>query len=170
MTNHFKPSNLARFLTVSGLVVGVLSYAGTAAAQNLVTNPGFETGDTSGWFGFGLTTTLAAETSVVHTGSYAALVSNRTATYMGIAQAFQGVLQSGTTYDISAWLQLTKGPSQTMYLTMQQEDGAGVAYNNIATGTIATNVWTLISGQFTFNYSGTLTSLVLYAEMPTSAT
>jgi glucuronoarabinoxylan endo-1,4-beta-xylanase len=170
MNNHFKPSNLARFLAVSGLFLGVLFQTGIAAAQNLVTNPGFETGDTSGWFGFGSTTTLTAETSVVHTGSYAALVSNRTATYMGIAQSFQGVLQSGTTYSISAWLQLAKGPSQTMYLTMQQEDGAGVAYNNIATGTIATNVWTLISGQFTFNYSGTLTSLVLYAEMPTSAT
>ena len=72
-----KRSNLARFLAFSSLVLGVLFQTGISAAQNLVTNPGFETGDTSGWFGFG-SPTLTAETSVVHTGSYAALVSNRT--------------------------------------------------------------------------------------------
>ncbi len=151
------------------LLLGSAVQAQIATAQNLVTNPGFETGNTSGWFGFG-SPTLTAETSLVHSGSYAALVSNRTATYMGIAQSFGGVLQPNTTYTISAWVQLAKGPSQTMYLTMQQEDGNGINYYNVATGNAITNGWNQLSGQFTFNYSGTLTSLVLYAEMPGSAT
>ena len=136
-----------------------------AAAQNLATNPGFETGNTSGWYGFG-SPTISAETAQVHSGAYAALVTNRTATYMGIAQSFQGVMQSGQTYAISAWLQLVSGTNQTMYLTMQQVDGSGTGYTLVAAGSVSSNGWTQLSGQFSFNYSGSLTSLVLYAEVP----
>ena len=35
------------------LVMGLMLQGGIAAAQNLATNPGFETGDTTGWFAFG---------------------------------------------------------------------------------------------------------------------
>ena len=42
------------------LVIGFVLQAGMAAAQNLVTNPGFETGNTSGWFAFGSPTTALA--------------------------------------------------------------------------------------------------------------
>ena len=96
-------------------------------AQNLVTNPGFETGNTSGWFAFG-SPTLSVETSQVHSGTYAAQVSNRTATYMGIAQSFAGVLQAGQTYNVSAWVRLVNGGNQTMQLTMQKTDGSGTSY------------------------------------------
>ena len=109
----------------AALVIGLVLQAGLAAAQNLVTNPGFETGDTSGWFAFG-TPTIAAETSQVHSGTYAALVSNRSATYMGIAQSFVGVLQSGQNYNVSAWVSLVSGANQTMHLTMQKTDGSGL--------------------------------------------
>jgi O-glycosyl hydrolase len=107
---------------------------------------------------------------VVHSGNYAALVTNRTGTYMGIAQKLAGVLQNGQTYNVSAWVQLAGGTNQTMQLTFQQEDGNGVNYFPVNDATVSTNGWTQIAGQFTFNYSGTLTSLVLYAEMPSSAT
>ena len=170
MTNHLRPANLARFLTVSGLVVGVLFHAGIAAAQNLVTNPGFETGDTSGWFGFGSTTTLTAETSVVHTGSYAALVSNRTATYMGIAQSFIGVLQAGQTYtNVSAWVRLVSGGNQTMQLTMQKTDGSGTSYAMIASGSVSSSGWTQLSGQYAYNPSGSVSTLNFYAEVTSSS-
>ena len=139
-----------------------------SSAQNVATNPGFESGDTTGWFGFGPTTT-SAQTSQVHSGGYAVLVENRTATWMGIAQSFQGVLQPNQTYTISAWLRLASGPNQTMQLTIQRTDGNGTTYSAVASGSVSANGWSQISGQYTLNYSGTLTSLNLYAEMPSSA-
>jgi glucuronoarabinoxylan endo-1,4-beta-xylanase len=155
------------FRGFSGLALAVFLQGGTATGQNLVANPGFETGNTSGWYGFG-SPTISSETAQVHSGSYAALVTNRTATYMGIAQSFQGVMQAGQIYNISAWLQLVSGTNQTMQLTMQQVDGGGTGYTLIAAGSVSTNGWTQLSGQFTFSQSGSLTSLVLYAEVPSS--
>ncbi|MFO1476512.1 MAG: carbohydrate binding domain-containing protein [Verrucomicrobiota bacterium] len=139
-----------------------------ATAQNLATNPGFETGNTSGWFQFG-SPTIAAQNSVVHSGTYAASVTGRTQTYMGIAQSFAGAMTSGQTYTISAWLRLASGSSQTMQLTMQKADGAGTTYTPIASGSVNTSGWTQLSGQYTFTYSGSLTTLTLYAEMPSSS-
>ena len=54
------------------------------ADANVLTNPGFETGTTSGWSPFGGCTIAASTTS--HTGSYSALVSNRSDTWQGIRQ------------------------------------------------------------------------------------
>jgi endo-1,4-beta-xylanase len=131
------------------LVFRLVHQAGTAAAQNLVTNPGFETGNTSGWFAFG-TPTIAIETSKVHAGAYAAEVSNRTATYMGIAQSFVGVLQSGQTYNVSAWVMVVSGGNQTMQLTMQKTDGSGTAYTAMASRSVSASGWTQLSGQYTY--------------------
>ncbi len=149
-------------------VVGFVLQAGLAAAQNLVTNPGFETGDTSGWFAFG-SPTISAETSQVHSGSYAAVVSNRTATYMGIAQSFVGVLQSGQSYNVSAWVSLVSGANQTMHLTMQKTDGGSTSYAQIASGSVSSSGWTQLSGQYTYNPSGTVSALNFYAEVTTSS-
>src|ERR1035438_8688220 len=160
----------SQFNLNNALILGFLFLgAGFAAAQNLVTNPGFETGDTTGWFAFG-SPTIAAETSQVHLGTYAAQVSNRTQTYMGIAQSFVGVLQAGQTYNVSAWVRLVGGGNQTMQLTMQKTDGSGTSYAAIASGSVSSIGWTQLSGQYTYNPSGTASALTLYAEMPGSAT
>src|SRR5690242_4495521 len=108
------------------LVVGFFLRAGMAVAQNLVTNPGFETGNTSGWFAFG-PPTIVAETAQVHSGAYAAEVTNRTSTWNGIAQSLAGTLQAGQTYNVSAWVKLVSGSAQTMQLTMQKTDGSGTS-------------------------------------------
>src|ERR1017187_7445527 len=102
---------LARVQTA--LVIGLILQAGLAAAQNLVTNPGFETGDISGWFAFG-PPTISVQTSQVHSGTYACLVTNRNATWNGIAQSFVGIPQTGQTYDVSAWVRLVDGANQTV--------------------------------------------------------
>ena len=151
------------------LILMFVLQAGLAGAQNLVTNPGFETGDTTGWFAFG-TPTIAAETSQVHSGSYAGLVTNRTATYMGIAQSFLGDLQSGQTYNVSAWVRLVGDGNQTMQLTMQKTDGGVTSFAAIASGSVSSSGWTQLSGQYTYNPSGAVTVLTLYAEMPNNAT
>jgi glucuronoarabinoxylan endo-1,4-beta-xylanase len=154
----------------NALILGFLfSGAGFVSAQNLVTNPGFETGDTTGWLAFG-SPTIAAETSQVHSGTYAAQVSNRTQTFMGIAQSFVGVLEAGQTYNVSAWVRLVSGGSQTMQLTMQKTDGSGTSYAAIASGSASSGGWTQLSGQYTYDPSGTASALTLYAEVPSSST
>src|SRR5215469_16789497 len=102
-------------------LIGLMLQGGMAAAQNLVTNPGFETGDTTGWFAWG-SSTLSVETNQVHSGDYACDVSNRTDTWNGIAQSLQGVLQANQTYNFSVWLLLAGGPGQTMALTLKKVD------------------------------------------------
>jgi glucuronoarabinoxylan endo-1,4-beta-xylanase len=156
--------------TPAALVIGFLLQAGPAAAQtNILTNPGFETGDTTGWFAFG-TPTLTAENTVVHSGNYACAVTSRTATYMGAAQSLIGLLQSGQTYNVSAWVMLEAGTSQTMHLTMQETVGSTMTYTEIASGTVTSSGWTQLSGTYMYNPSGSDSALNFYIEMPSSAT
>jgi glucuronoarabinoxylan endo-1,4-beta-xylanase len=153
----------------AAFVIGFVLQAGMAVAQNLVTNPGFETGDATGWFAFG-SPTISVENTQVHSGNYAAQVTGRTSSYMGIAQSFQGDLQSGQTYDVSAWVRLVSGGNQTMQLTMQKTDGGGTSYGAIASGSVSSSGWTRLSGQYTFSPSGAVTALNFYAEVPSSST
>ena len=151
------------------LILVLVLQAGLAGAQNLVVNPGFESGDTAGWFAFG-TPTISAEASQVHSGAYAAQVSNRTQTFMGIAQSFVGTLQAGQTYNVSAWVRLVGGGNQTLQLTMQKTDGGVTSFAMIASSSVSSSGWTQLSGQYTYNPSGTVSVLTLYAEMPSNAT
>jgi len=158
-----------KWLTAQAVfVIGFVLQAGLAAAQNLVMNPGFETGNTTGWFAFGQPT-ISVQTSQVHSGAYAAQVSSRTATWNGIAQTFVGALQAGQTYDVSAWVRLVSGGNQTMQLTMQKIDGSGTNYTAIASGSVSSSGWTQLSGQYTYNPAGTVSTLNFYAEVPSSS-
>ena len=141
-----------------------------AAAQNVLTNPGFETDSTAPWIGFG-SPTLTVESAVVHSGSYACAVTTRTGTYMGAAQSLIGLLQSGQLYNVSVWVMLDGGTSQTMQLTMQETVGSGTpTYTLIASGTVTASGWTQLSGTYTYNGSGSDSALNFYVEVPSSAT
>ena len=164
-TNYLKKAWLC---AQHAFAVGLMLQGGMAAAQNLVTNPGFETGNTTGWSAFG-PCTISAETSQVHSGSYAGLVTNRADTWNGIARSLSEVFQPNRTYDFSVWLRLASGSNQTMSLTLKQVDGSGTSYKWIASGSVSTNGWIQFSGQYTFNPSGTVTALNLYAEVPSSS-
>jgi glucuronoarabinoxylan endo-1,4-beta-xylanase len=157
----------ARVSPLAGFLLLLLG--GPVGAQNLATNPGFETGNTTGWFAFG-PPTISAQTGMVRSGNYAALVQNRSSTWNGIAQSLLGVLTPGQTCDVSVWVRLVSGGPQTMQLTVQQVDGAGTTYTPLASASVTATNWTPLAGQFTLTVSGSLTTLVLYAEMPSSST
>jgi len=154
---------------VAGLGLVALVLGGVVRAQNLATNPGFEAGNTTGWFAFG-PPAISAQTSQVRSGTYAALVQNRTDTWNGIAQSLQSVLVPGQTYQISAWVRLVSGGSQTVQLTMQKADVGGTTYTAIAAGSVSSANWTQLSGDYTHTVSGTLTTLNFYVEVPSSGT
>jgi len=151
------------------LIAGTVLHAESTLAQNVVVNPGFESGSTTGWQPFG-SPTLSVVTSPVHSGTYAGFVQNRTATYNGISQSFAGIIQTGITYNVSAWVQLASGTSQTFQITAQKIDGSGTSYTAVAGGSVSAGAWTQLAGQFTLTYSGSLTGLTFYVEVPNSAT
>ena len=152
---------LLALLAISGV-------SGQAQTTNFLTNPGFETGNTTGWLAFG-SPTLTVESTQVHSGNYACAVTGRTATYMGIAQSLVGVLTSGQTYNVSAWVRLVSGGNQNMQLTVQKTDGSGTGYTLIISNSVSSSSWTQLSGTYTYNPSGTVSALNFYAEVPTSS-
>jgi hypothetical protein len=86
------------------LGLAALALAGTlsappARAQNLVTNPGFETGDFTGW---DVTGTLAyVTTDSPHTGNYAAIFGDSSPNVDSLSQTL--TTQPGTWYALSFW-------------------------------------------------------------------
>jgi hypothetical protein len=144
--------------------VGCFAFAGAGAAQNLVQNPGFESG-INGWFGWG-SVTVTASTAQFRTGAQAALVANRDNTWNGIAQSLVGVLQPTNTYRISAWIRLVSGSNQPVLLTMHKVDGGGTSYQTIASGIGQSASWVQLTGGYTHVVSGTLSNLNFYIEGP----
>jgi hypothetical protein len=102
----------------------------------------------------------------VHSGSLAARVTNRTAAWQGIGSSVLGIMQSGETYFISAWLKLQNGSQEPIGLTLQQTDGSGTSYHPIQWSVGSQDQWVLLSGSYTLNVTGTLTQLRLYVEGP----
>src|SRR5579862_7373201 len=119
MQNTKAENRAALVLLQLAVILGFILQSSLADGQNLLANPGFETGSTTGWGGFG-SPTLSVETTLIHSGVYAVLVTNRTGTFAGISQSLMPFLQSSRTYNISAWVRLASGTSQNMQLTVQQ--------------------------------------------------
>src|SRR5437764_3654785 len=89
------------FATLAALVVvaaGLVAGGGAANAANLLTNPGFEAGSTSGWS----CGTASVVSSPVHSGSFA-LAATAGAGDTGQCTQTVSVLPN-TTYTVSAWV------------------------------------------------------------------
>jgi glucuronoarabinoxylan endo-1,4-beta-xylanase len=136
-----------------------------AVGDNLLNNPGFETGSTEGWNSFG-PATIAAVNDQAQEGKYSAFVSKRAAAWQGIAQGMLSRMKVGKTYEVSAWVRLENKASDTVNLTFKRTDKGGDHYDWGATGTVTNTGWTKISGQYTVTANGDLTTLDLYAEGP----
>lgn len=140
---------------VAGVVAAVAACASmillpgvsAAAGSNLVNNPGFETGSTSGW-SCGSTTSVV--TSPVHSGSYAL---SGTPAGQDDAQCTQTIsVQPSSAYSLSAWV-----------------DGSYVYLGVTGTGTTDVNTWTpgtsgysQLSTSFTTGASTTTVSIYLH--------
>ena len=127
--------------------VALLPGASSAASSNLVSNPGFETGSTSGW---SCGSSASVVTSPVHSGSYA--LSN-TPQGSDDAQCTQTIsVQPSSAYTLSAWV-----------------DGSYVYLGDTGTGTTDTSTWTpgasgytQLSTNFTTGASTTTVSIFVH--------
>jgi len=94
-------SRLLSFVATFAVVAaGLVAASGSASAANLIANPGFETGSTSGWTCLGNNTVTR---SPVHSGTYALAT---TSVGLGIGRCSQTVaVKPNTTYTVSVWVQ-----------------------------------------------------------------
>ena len=121
LTSHYRRG---RRPAVLAAVAALLATAGTVSALNLVQNPGFETGNLSGW-----TLTPAADASALqvvpagaHSGAYAALFGASGSLNDSITQVLSTT--PGTTYTFSFWLRDNYlQPDDRPYLTASWNGG-----------------------------------------------
>ncbi len=130
---------------------------------NVLTNPGFESGTTYGWSGFGCN--IEAVT-VPHWGNYSCLASNRSGTWSGPSQSLLGLIGDGQTCSFSGWVRLQNASNANVKVTIMQVDDGGTKYIFIGQSTASDSGWVNISGAFTINVDGILSQLLLYFEGP----
>lgn len=102
------------------LVLMCLCLASPLLAQNLIVNPDFETGATTGWatrFGPG---NIQVITTNPRSGTYCLRDYNRTATWHGVVQSqnMRGVTQVGGTYSVSIWVRTDQATPVLVAVTM----------------------------------------------------
>jgi hypothetical protein len=130
---------------------------------NVLVNPGFESG-TAGWSDRNCS--IEAVTSPVHSGSGSAKALGRDANWQGIKQSVFGKMVDGKTYQISGWVRLENTKSDTVIVSIEQQDDSGTNYHNVASVTATDSNWVQLSGNFTLNVNGTLSVLDVYFEGP----
>jgi len=145
------------------LLISLIAASGQAA-ENLLSNPGFELGQASGWTDWGCD--LAVASNPVHTGSYSALAYNRTQSWQGPVQSIRGKIEDGKTYIISGWVRLQNVSSDSVGITIKQTDSSGTQYHPIHRSTGYQDRWICLSGNFSLNIIGNLSALDIYFEGP----
>jgi GH35 family endo-1,4-beta-xylanase len=141
-----------------------------AFGPNLVANGDFEAG-VSGWSTWGAT--LSASSLQAHGGLSSALVTDRTATYLGPVYWIGTLMTPGRQYAVNAWARLGDGAaSQAVNFTAQVNCSDGAIYRQMASAQVSGAGWTPVSGTFTVPAcaTGTLQGLNLYLEGPEAGT
>jgi GH35 family endo-1,4-beta-xylanase len=140
----------------------------SAYGKNLVGNSNFESG-VSGWSTWGAT--ISASTLQAHGGTTSALVTNRTATYLGPVYWMGTLMSPGKKYAVSAWARLGSGANQQVNFTAQMTCNGAASYSQMASAQASSSGWTQLTGTFTVpncasNYSG----INVYLEGPSAGT
>ena len=144
------------------LVVFLLLVSVCLGDTNILVNPGFENG-TKGWEDRNC---MIAPAAIAHSGSGSVKASDRDAGWQGVKQSVFEKMTDGQTYKISGWVKLDNSASDTISISVEQQDGAGTNYHNVATATVTDSEWTLLSGTFTLEVTDTLSVLDVYFEGP----
>lgn len=132
-------------------------------SENLLSNGDFET-NTSGWFPFG-PTTIATTTAQANSGNQSAVVSNRTATWQGMATSLVGIVSPGKSYPLQAFVRLSTGSGSSAMTLQLACDGGGSSFSRAASATANDTSWTELNGVVSIPPScGTIDTANLYVE------
>lgn len=130
---------------------------------NLITNPGFEGGDSAGWGPFGPTTITAVNT-YSRQGTYSGQVTGRTDGWNGTGFSLESLLVAGTTYFIEGSVRVSAA-SAPVSLTVKEVCG-GENYVTVASGTATNTEWLDLSGTYTMATCADWTEIQFYVEGP----
>lgn len=152
--------NWQRLLPICALVLGVLALAGMArdaSAQNILENPGFETGDLTGWLVFGESPNSSAVVQVGDNGPSApgthnAFLDNR-AEAMGLVlkqTTFPGTAAGGDVeYSFDLKLDQADVGGVVFVQVFAEGEGLGIVGGSGLLGPLWPWQWTTYSGTFT---------------------
>ncbi|TVZ38845.1 GH35 family endo-1,4-beta-xylanase [Alteromonadaceae bacterium 2753L.S.0a.02] len=131
----------------------------------LLSNPDFESGNTSGWFTWD--GTLAISTDVVYEGSNALLLTDRSGEGSPAATSLMSVLSANTTYNLSLAVTTAGAETSPARAVLKTScEGEDDQYSWVAnTSSIVEGEWTVLSGEIAVP-DCTLTDLLLYVEGP----
>ncbi len=153
-----------RYLGLCLILTVVLSLVPCYGETNIITNGGFENG-TDGWMGRGCQ--IEAVTEPAHGGTSSAKASGRDSAWQGITQSVMGKMKDGETYQISGWVRLEDpNSSSPVIVSVEQADDGGTNYINVGRATATNSEWVEVSGEFTLNVDGVLSTLDVYFEGP----
>ena len=137
--------------------------------NNVLTNPGFESG-TTGWATRSSSIGTVASNPSPHSGTYCGRAYNRNSgTWTGIQQNVLGKMVVGATYQMSGWVRISTA-SDTVKMSVQKTDGSGTTYVNVASVTANNSNWVFLSGSYNLTVNGTCTDLEVYFEGPAVGT
>lgn len=130
---------------------------------NLVANPGFENGTTSGWFTWD--GQLAATNAFAYDGSYSLQLSNRS----GNGPAAYSLLSAatpGSTYEVSMYVSIGGAASANVNVSSKVGCAGSDTYSWLISPTSVTEgQWVKLTGQLVVPECG-LSDLLIYAEGP----
>jgi endo-1,4-beta-xylanase len=159
------------FMTVAGLVAALLTTpvlvtSAHAAVPEVVLTNDFEDGTAQSWYARGGSVSVSA--AAAHGGTSSLLNVDRTATWNGPGRDMRGVLLSGATYAVEAYVRLAAGTTGpvAVHLTMERTPEGGTAsYSRVGSaGAVTDAEWAVIRGEYT--YTGEVSTLQLYFESP----
>jgi len=138
-----------------------------AWAANVLVNPGFEAPDNgNGWVAYGASYPINATNEAAHGGSQSALVSGRSATYMGLAQNILDKVQTGRGHDLRVWVRTRQNVAATYSLGVKLVDAAGTKYINLDGRSVAPGKWVKLGGYYRHSPTGTASLAQLYVNGP----
>ncbi|MHB1484838.1 MAG: carbohydrate binding domain-containing protein [Saccharofermentanales bacterium] len=134
---------------------------------NLLSNAGFETGNTSSWSS--VLATIGASNSA-HTGSYACLVSNRSTNAENPRQDIKGILTAfgQGNYRFSAWAKQASGTDGMLVVICINDSNGNHWYSSNGYLSVGTTYTQLVSGSSNITWTGTLNSAYIYVQNESS--
>ncbi len=140
-------------------ILFLLVSAGTAQ-NNLIVNGGFEN-KTTGWMVWGATLNTTTD---VHSGTGAAMVTNRKNPWDAIVQDVTSKLVNNQMYKLTAWVKFPKTTSN-FRATFQLDNGTNKSYLGfLRTANPAVGSYVKYSEIITISWTGTLKSAQIYFE------
>lgn len=137
---------------------------GTTWGQNLIQNPGFETGLEPWSIQGAISITQSSEEA--HSGNFSLLVSNRTELWHGPLQSLLNVLEPGRSYRVSAWVKIKGDTQQPINMTIAKTDDDGLQYINVINSRAFPDHWVELTEIYEHSENGELTLLYLYLQNP----